>query len=120
MTIFNRGDHAIRLIRRRRGTMARIASALGLRGATVQRWATVPLEYVFDVSKIIQVPVERLRPDFFMKDPTRAGLIPAWRLPKTSAVPAQRSSHGRTARLPARPALTAQKTPTKEELRHDP
>lgn len=66
-----RGDDGIRLMRRTRGAMSEIARCLNLADQTVNKWTTVPLEYVFTVAMVLSAPPELLRPDFFINDPLR-------------------------------------------------
>lgn len=66
----------IQLIRKRRGMMALIGRRLDLRWSTVNLWKQVPLIHVFDVAEILRLPPERIRPDFFCKDPLRKDQIP--------------------------------------------
>lgn len=58
-------------LRARRGRRAFLADRLGLRWQTLALWTRVPLDHVFTVSKLLQIPPEDLRPDFFCNDPLR-------------------------------------------------
>lgn len=69
-------DQAIMRLRRRRGMMAQIAHELGITEATVGLWHQIPLHHVFAVAAIARIPVEQLRPDFFINDPLRQRSIP--------------------------------------------
>jgi hypothetical protein len=70
-------DKTIQLIRKTRGRMTIIANRLDLRLTTIILWKQVPLIHVFDVAEILKIPVEQIRPDFFVKDPLRKDRIPA-------------------------------------------
>lgn len=63
-------------LKRRRGTMATLARALGVASQSIEKWRMVPLERVFQVSLILHVPPEQLRPDFFADDPLRSPRMP--------------------------------------------
>jgi pyruvate kinase len=50
-----------------RGQSTEIARALGIERAAVYQWKRVPPHWVQDVSRIIGVPPEKIRPDIFVK-----------------------------------------------------
>lgn len=58
-------------MRRQRGFMATVARGLGISEQSVARWKLVPIERVFSVARLLRVPPETLRPDFFSEDPLR-------------------------------------------------
>ena len=53
----------VELLRDRRGLMARIAEQLGISGAAVRAWETVPLEHLLEVERITGIDRAKLRPD---------------------------------------------------------
>ena len=54
---------AITKIRRTRGMMAKIASALGISQQAVCVWKKVPQRHLIAVEKVTGIPCEKLRPD---------------------------------------------------------
>jgi pyruvate kinase len=65
-------DKVVKDIRDTRGLSTKIARALGIERAAVYQWKRVPPHWVIDVSKIIGVPPEKVRPDIFGKRRTKA------------------------------------------------
>jgi pyruvate kinase len=53
----------------RRGTLTRIASALGISPAAVSQWQRVPAERVEELSRLLGLPPHRLRPDLHPAPP---------------------------------------------------
>ncbi len=49
----------------RRGTGAKIASALGITPAAVSQWQRIPADRVTELARLLDMPVHQLRPDLF-------------------------------------------------------
>jgi hypothetical protein len=60
-------DKVVKTIRETRGKSSEIARALGIERAAVYQWKRVPPHWVQDVSRIIGVPPEKIRPDIFKR-----------------------------------------------------
>jgi hypothetical protein len=58
-------DNGIALLRARPGVMVRIIDELGISGAAVYKWKTVPPRRVREVARIAHVAAYRLRPDMY-------------------------------------------------------
>jgi hypothetical protein len=55
----------MKLLRDKRGMMARVARELRITRAAVTFWPRVPAERVIDVERISGIPREQLRPDLY-------------------------------------------------------
>ncbi|WP_428485980.1 transcriptional regulator [Rhodopila sp.] len=53
------------IIRRGRGSLAKLAEELGLTRGAVAKWDRVPAERVVEVERITGIPREQLRPDLY-------------------------------------------------------
>ncbi|MBL6077296.1 pyruvate kinase [Belnapia sp. T18] len=75
----------------RRGAVTRIAAALGISPAAVSQWQRVPAERVADLSRLLDLPPHRLRPDLHKtplewNTPRMATRIPLRRRRRTKIV----------------------------------
>jgi DNA-binding transcriptional regulator YdaS (Cro superfamily) len=61
----------INLLRERRGLLSDVARGLGLTRAAVTRWAKVPAEHLIEIERISGIPREALRPDLYIRVPTK-------------------------------------------------
>lgn len=52
---------------RRSFNRAEVAKALGITTQAISQWKKVPAERVIDVSQATGIPVEKLRPDLFVR-----------------------------------------------------
>lgn len=77
-----RGKHSndvgIKIMRSKPGGIARVAEAIKRTPASVGLWRHIPIEYVFEVARTLEVDPAALRPDFFIKDPLRANRARAY------------------------------------------
>jgi pyruvate kinase len=60
-----RTDPVLRLVRRKKGTAARIARDLGISRPAVWRWRRVPAEHVMRLESLLNIPRHRIRPDIY-------------------------------------------------------
>jgi hypothetical protein len=60
-------DHVMRLIFSKFGFGSVVAKHIGLTPQAVAAWNQVPIKYVWQVSELIDMPPERIRPDIFGK-----------------------------------------------------
>ena len=70
-------DQGVMRIKNRYGLATQLAPELGLDVRTIYEWRTIPLSHVFRVSAFTKIPVELLRPDFFINDPLRTAAAAA-------------------------------------------
>ena len=52
--------------------LAWLANEIGLTRAAVSAWTKVPAERIIEISRLLGVPKERLRPDLYPADPWSA------------------------------------------------
>lgn len=57
---------AMKLIRAKRGMLAKIAHGLGFTRAAVVKWDKIPAEYVVKVEEITGIARHKLRPDLHL------------------------------------------------------
>jgi len=65
-------DPVLKLVRRERGTAARLARELGISRPAVWRWKRVPAEYVMPLETLLKIPRHRIRPDLYPRNRERA------------------------------------------------
>jgi DNA-binding transcriptional regulator YdaS (Cro superfamily) len=61
----------VELLRERRGLLSDVARGLGLTRPAVTRWKQVPAEYLIEIERISGIPREALRPDLYIRAPSR-------------------------------------------------
>lgn len=52
-------------LRAKRGALSDLAVELGLTAQAVHQWEVVPIQRVLEVERILGIPRQQLRPDFF-------------------------------------------------------
>lgn len=48
------------------GGIRRLARTIGVSHVSIIRWDKIPIEYLFVIEKVTDIPRERLRPDIFL------------------------------------------------------
>jgi len=69
--------HGMALLRSKRGTLAKIARALGVTPSAVAQWKRLPAERVVAISAATGIPKHELRPDLFDAPPASPPAPPA-------------------------------------------
>jgi hypothetical protein len=67
-TVPNHDDDFMKQLRAKRGALSELAFKLGIRPQATHLWHRVPLDRVSDVSKILDVPKSKIRPDHYSGD----------------------------------------------------